>query len=158
MKEPTDKRTKEWKEWQEIKKMEDAPADKRTKAYRIWKAIQENNIGDAIEVVAKPIAKAIGMEEDCEGCNKRKELLNFGDKGQTHDIEESEFNTLNSFFSSGRQSRFHNRTQAWDFVKLNNKYFPKYQVRKPGCGSCMSRMIRRVKPLWESNKERYGKI
>lgn len=33
-------------------------------------------IGDIIEIAAKPVAEAIGLEEDCQGCNKRKKALN----------------------------------------------------------------------------------
>lgn len=33
-------------------------------------------LGDVIEVIAKPIAEAIGLEEDCDGCNQRKKVIN----------------------------------------------------------------------------------
>jgi len=33
-------------------------------------------LGDVIEVIAKPIAEVIGLEEDCDGCNKRRKLAN----------------------------------------------------------------------------------
>lgn len=32
-------------------------------------------LGDAVEILARPIARALGIK-DCEGCRKRKERLN----------------------------------------------------------------------------------
>ena len=32
-------------------------------------------LGDAVEILARPFAKALGIK-DCEGCKKRKALLN----------------------------------------------------------------------------------
>lgn len=33
-------------------------------------------IGDIVEIVAKPVAEVIGLEDNCQGCNKRKKALN----------------------------------------------------------------------------------
>ena len=129
------------------------PKDKRTKAYKIWKALQENNIGDAISEVTS----AMGIEE-CEGCNKRKELLNFGDKKKdAPKITEGEWEVLNSFYISGRL-RFHTRQMYSDFRNINNKYYPKYGVKPTNCNKCKQRLVDRLRKLWEANKEHYGTI
>ena len=46
-----------------------------------WKRPRKINIGDMVEVIARPIAKTIDdvlgtNVSNCEGCQKRKEYLN----------------------------------------------------------------------------------
>lgn len=36
----------------------------------------ERGLGDAVETVAKPIARVLGIDEDCGGCARRKAKLN----------------------------------------------------------------------------------
>lgn len=139
------------------KKQTKSKKQNQTATQKISKALQEGNLGDAIEVVAKPIAKAIGMDEDCEGCKARKELLNFGDR---HDfkVEQEEFRIMNRFFTSNQQNTFHNKRQGLKFVEINNKYFPKYGMRSGSCRTCNARMVKRMRLLWEANIEHYGEI
>lgn len=131
---------------------------KQNQTAKITKALKEGNLGDAIEVVAKPIAKAIGLDEDCEGCNARKELLNFGDRrNMNFDIEAEEFRILNRFFTSTQVKSFHNKRQALKFQEINNKYLPKYTIKRMSCSSCRKRLVDRMRLLWEANTSNHGK-
>lgn len=48
--------------------------NKKKRGRKPRKAI--TGIGDIVEVVAKPVAEAIGLEENCNGCEKRRKKLN----------------------------------------------------------------------------------
>ena len=130
------------------------PKDLRTKEGKLWKKLQESiaegNIGDAISHVTK----AAGIEE-CDGCNARKEILNFGDKKNITNIKitNDELKVLDEFYESDQQNTFHSKDMARAFRSINNKYFPKYGVRNMTCRRCNQRMVDRVRKLWETNKK-----
>jgi hypothetical protein len=60
---------------------------KAEKRRELWEKLPESvrqspvmrrkfGLGDAVEAVAKPIARALGLPEDCEPCKRRKAHLN----------------------------------------------------------------------------------
>ena len=132
---------------------------KPSKLKQITKALSKGNVGDAIEVIAKPIAKVVGLDEDCEGCKGRKQALNFGDKvkRQGIKIDKEDWITLNNYFTQGSNAtkdshwRFSGKHEAFAIVDINNKYMPKYLTKKMlSCPKCVNNLMKRVKPLWEN--------
>ena len=84
------------------------PKDKRTKEYKEWKAQFEANkpkgVGDVIETITeatgiKAIVKAVAGD-DC-GCNERKEKLNkLFRKNNIDCLTEDEYNYLSTIFNN----------------------------------------------------------
>lgn len=133
MKEPKDKRTKEYKEWK--KKYDQA----------------SEGLGDTIEKVTKATGVKKLVEwiagEDC-GCDQRKEVLNkLFRYNKPLCLEEDEYNYLSNFFST-HKGVIKTQTQG-DLLKIYNRIF-RTNKQKSGCGSCVKSMIGELQKVYKT--------
>ena len=134
--------------------------NKTKKKKGFFRSLAEGNVGNAIEVLAKPIAKAIGLDEECEGCKGRKQALNFKDKRERTglEIERADWEVLDNYFNTDINRnkttnwRFVSKGQAKELVALNNKYMPSAATsnNQISCPRCINNLMARIKPLWEN--------
>ncbi len=134
--------------------------DKRTREYKEWKELKEkelasdsvNGLGDVVEKIteATGIKKAVKavFGEDC-GCDGRKEALNemlpFGVKA-VNCASEEDYNYLKSFFSR-RRTRI-DRTQQERLADIYNFVYGKNMLPPVGCQGCShSGFLKAVKKL-----------
>jgi hypothetical protein len=142
--------------------------DKRTREYKDWvllKKIQLNKsnkgLGDVIEKVANVtgITKVVNtfFGEDC-GCSDRKDALNdampFGIKA-VNCIDEEDYNYLKSFFARART-----RVDASQQVRLTEIYnhvFEQRMVPPAGCATCTQsgfiKAINKLHKYYDANSD-----
>ena len=126
------------------------PKDKRTKEYKQWKA--SKGLGDDIEKVTKAtgIKKAVDWFSektgiDC-GCDKRKELLNkLFPRKQVECLNKDEHDFLNSIKTATRLGSSQNK----ELFKIYNRVF---NDRKQPC-NCTGTIKRMYNDLMRLNKE-----
>lgn len=121
--------------------------DKRTREYKDWKELKETQLaestkglGDVVESIANVtgIAKVVKtfFGEDC-GCGDRKDSLNkalpFGVVA-VNCIEEDDFNYLKSFFARARTRV--DGSQQNRLVDIYNHVFDQRMVAPSGCATC----------------------
>lgn len=121
--------------------------DKRTREYKDWKELKEaqlaestKGLGDVVESIANAtgITKAVKtfFGEDC-GCGDRKDALNkalpFGIVA-VNCIEEDDFNYLKSFFARVRTRV--DASQQNRLVDIYNHVFDQRMVAPSGCATC----------------------
>lgn len=126
-----------------------------TKAARTTKGL-----GDLVEKVAKPIAKAIdkvvGTDiEHCDGCDKRKDFLNrlsgsiiekFGYRPYMEPTEEELDKIVQYFENQGSKSG-----KQWqkELLPLQNKLF--YRKDRPtSCAPCWGKVALRLKIIYDA--------
>lgn len=123
------------------------PKDKRTKEYKKWKEMQ--GMGDVVEATLKAtkidkVAKWM-LGEDC-GCEERKEKLNkmFPFK-QVKCLEEDEYKWLQTYFKTS-QSKINVEDQQ-RLVDIYNRVFNK-KIGVSNCPSCVRQTIQEIKKLY----------
>jgi hypothetical protein len=139
--------------------MEEFKGDKRSKAYRAYKAKfkeqQESESKGLGDTIAK-ITKATGIEkvvkavvgEDC-GCDERKETLNKLFKYTNVEcLTEDEYNRLDKYFARNT-STVDYLTQK-NLLKIYNRVFSKNKMTS-NCSSCVRRMVRDLRNVYENN-------
>jgi len=124
------------------------PKDKRTKEYKEYKKKSEG-LGDTIAKITKAtgIDKAVKFiaGEDC-GCDKRKETLNkMFPYRKPNCLEESEYDVLNAFFKRKRTMLSANEQR--ELLKISNRIFNE-KKESSSCGSCVNTMVQRLKRLF----------
>ena len=122
------------------------PKDKRTKEYKEWKKLQ--GAGDLVEKVLQvtkldKVAKFI-LGEDCN-CDKRKEYLNqVMPFAKIECLKEDEYLWLNDYFKE-RRNKMSPSTQD-HFNVIYNRVFNK-KVGRSSCASCVAQRIRELKKV-----------
>ena len=122
--------------------------DKRTREYKDWKELKEaqlakptvKGLGDVVEAVANVTGIASVVKtffgEDC-GCGDRKDALNaalpFGVEA-VNCIDESDYKYLKSFFSRARTRV--GGSQQVRLVDIYNHIFEQRMVPPVGCATC----------------------
>ena len=124
------------------------PKDKRTKEYKEYKKKSEG-LGDTIAKITKAtgIDKAVKFiaGEDC-GCDKRKETLNkMFPYRKPNCLEESEYDVLNAFFK--RKTSMLSANEQRELLKISNRIFNE-KKQSSSCGSCVNTMVQRLKRLF----------
>ena len=124
------------------------PKDKRTKEYKEYKKKSEG-LGDTIAKITKAtgIDKAVKFiaGEDC-GCDKRKETLNkMFPYRKPNCLEESEYDVLNAFFK--RKTTMLSANEQRELLKISNRIFNE-KKQSSSCGSCVNTMVQRLKRLF----------
>ena len=124
--------------------------DKRTREYKDWKELKEQQLaestkglGDVVESIAKVtgVAKVVKtfFGEDC-GCGDRKDALNsalpFGIEA-INCVDEEDFLYLESFFSRAR-TRI-NASQQNRLVDIYNHVFEQRMMPPSGCATCSNK-------------------
>tara|TARA_R110001592_G_scaffold18369_3_gene76353 strand:- start:758 stop:1177 length:420 start_codon:yes stop_codon:yes gene_type:complete len=139
MKQPKDKRTKEYKEW---KKSFDAVQKSKSKG-----------LGDDIEKITeatgiKKLVKFIAGE-DC-GCDARKEILN---KVFRHNklecLNEEEYDYLLALFAKNKNVL--NNEEIKMLYKISNRIFNK-KNKPSSCSSCVRTLVLRLKKIVDAYK------
>ena len=126
------------------------------------KVKQKKGLGDMVETIAKPIAKAIdsvaGTDiEHCEGCEKRKNFMNKLGMTLQHlysgrpmrEPSQSDLEYLVKFFEGNQEegARYWQRV----LVPMNNRLF--YRKDKlTNCKSCWARIEGRLKLIYDEWK------
>ena len=124
--------------------------DKRTREYKDWKELKEQQLaestkglGDVVESIAKAtgVAKVVKtfFGEDC-GCGDRKDALNaalpFGIEA-INCVDQDDFAYLESFFSRPRARV--NAVQQNRLVDIYNHVFEQRMVAPSGCATCSNK-------------------
>tara|TARA_R110000772_G_scaffold88726_2_gene184181 strand:+ start:410 stop:898 length:489 start_codon:yes stop_codon:yes gene_type:complete len=124
-----DKRTKEYKDWKELKEMQLSESNK--------------GLGDLVEKVANAtgITKVVKsfFGEDC-GCGDRKDSLNaalpFGVEA-VNCVDEDDYKYLKSFFARARTRV--DATAQVRLVDIYNHVFEQRMVAPSGCATCSNK-------------------
>lgn len=122
--------------------------DKRTREYKDWKELKEtqlakpsiDGLGDVVEAVANATGVASVVKkffgDDC-GCGDRKDALNaalpFG-VAAVNCVDEDDYNYLSSFFSRARTRV--DASQQVRLVDIYNYVFDQRMVPPSGCPTC----------------------
>jgi|9_EtaG_2_1085328.scaffolds.fasta_scaffold23308_3 hypothetical protein len=128
------------------------PKDKRTKEYKEWKKMQ--GAGDLVEKVLDvtgvgKVAKWV-LGEDCN-CDKRKEYLNrVMPFKNVQCLTEDEYKWLDVYFDQTRNTISVN-TQD-EFNVIYNRVFNK-KVGRSSCGSCVAQRIKEMQKLYREYKK-----
>jgi len=131
------------------------PKDKRTKEYKEWKKNFDNKskgLGDDIEKIteATGIKKAVkwAFGEDC-GCDERKDKLNsLFDYRKPKCLTEEEYNYLDVLFNT--KGSVLSADKVTRCINIYNRVFSAYQ-RGTGCSSCfVSNVYNPLKKLYEN--------
>jgi len=130
------------------------PKDKRTKEYKEWKANYDNASKGLGDTIAK-ITKATGIHqavkfvagEDC-GCEARQETLNKAFKYYNPKcLTESEYNYLDKWFTKPAQRIKAAEQKA--LRKIYNRVFNK-KSEMTSCASCLRHLQNDLKKLFEA--------
>jgi len=128
------------------------PKDKRTKEYKEWKANYEKKskgLGDSIDKITevtgiKKVVKSI-FGDDC-GCDERKTKLNkIFNYTNINCLEESEFNYLKAFFELNTKRVEVN--QRRELIKIYGRIFNKKQ-KDTSCGSCVRNIVNSLERVY----------
>ena len=130
------------------------PKDKRTKEYKEWKKNYDQaskGLGDTIEKVTKATGVKKLVEwvagEDC-GCDQRKEVLNkLFRYNKPLCLEEDEYNYLKDFFST-HKGVISSPIQG-DLLKIYNRIF-QTNKQKTGCSSCVKTMVGELQKVFKT--------
>lgn len=113
-------------------------------------------LGDMVEVVAKPIAKAIdsvaGTDiEHCEACEARREYLNrFGAMllGKPHrDPTDADIDTIREYFN--RQDNRVSKRDQQVLIPIHNRLFYR-KAKTTNCAPCWSKIEARLKVVYDA--------
>lgn len=134
------------------------PKDKRTKEYKDWKASQENESKGLGDTIAK-ITKATGIDkavkflagEDC-GCEERKEKLNeLFPYNKPMCLNEQEYNVLKSFFE--RDSNIVTIEDQKSLIPVSNRIFREVK-NTTSCGSCVRGLVDRLRAVYNEYEKK----
>ena len=131
-----DKRTKEFKEWQESQNFEQLPPE---------------GLGDVIESITeatgiKKLIKAV-WGDDC-GCDERKAKLNAILKFKVECLEESEYEHLKEFFDGNPQQV--KPSEYKKLVTIARRIFNRNISDSMGCGGCVRDVVNRLQRVYET--------
>jgi len=130
------------------------PTDKRTKEYKEWKANYENNSTGLGDTIAK-ITKATGIDkvvkfiagEDC-GCSERQEAMNKAFRYKRPKcLLENEYEYLSEWF--GKHKSVVSPKEQKELLKIYNRVFSdKKQITS--CGSCIRAITNELNTLYKT--------
>ena len=130
------------------------PKDKRTKEYKEWKANYEKESTGLGDTIAK-ITKATGIDkavkflagEDC-GCDARQEAMNKAFRYKRPKcLLENEFIYLEMWFSKHRNNV--KPTEQKELLKIYNRVFSDKKIMT-SCGSCIRSVTNELNSLYKT--------
>ena len=130
------------------------PKDKRTKEYKEWKANYEKESTGLGDTIAK-ITKATGIDkavkflagEDC-GCDARQEAMNKAFRYKRPKcLLENEFVYLEMWFSKHRNNV--KPTEQKELLKIYNRVFSDKKIMT-SCGSCIRSVTNELNSLYKT--------
>lgn len=131
-----DKRTKEYKEWQDSQNFEQLPPE---------------GLGDVIESITettgiKKLIKAV-WGDDC-GCDERKAKLNAVLKFKVECLEGIEYEYLKEFFD-GKPNQV-KPSEYKKLVTIARRIFNRNISDSMGCGGCVRDVVNRLRKVYET--------
>lgn len=124
------------------------PKDKRTKEYKKWKELQ--GAGDLVEKVLQTtgvdkVAKWV-LGEDC-GCEERKAKWNKKFPfNKVNCLVEEEYNWLKQWYDNPRKVM--RPSEQKEFLAIYNRVMNR-KVRPSGCGKCVANKLAELKHVYD---------